>query len=335
MSRTITYAKLISCLNQRVPVYDFLNPSNDVSAIFSDEVQHELIPHLLTLTKINPYYVKTFLKKYIQTIELANNEVAEEIYELYCDQGILNAVEKPPTEMDAILYPVGGFRSDQEPKNGLVVIEETPKIISGNGTTGLRTWEAALYLANFLNSNNVDLANKRICELGTGTGLVGLALAKYYHQEVSPIKKIIFTDGDASLIDTLATTLQINGLAVDDTILTQQLLWGTTNPDQDDFMLRPPAADCLIAADVTYDSSILPLLCSTINDFFTNGTKLALIAATVRNTDTISDWEKELQIWFGGNYSIIEKTENPALIDSICWFKSNTPEIRIYKITPA
>lgn len=335
MSRIITYPKLVSCLNQRIPVFDFMNLPNDISGILSDEIQYKLLPHLLALIDVNPYYIKSFLKKYINTIESTNNEVIEDIYELYCNESILNAVEMGPTEIDTILYPVGGFKIENVSNNGLVVIKETPKLISGKGTTGLRTWEAALFLANYLNSNPVDFSNKSICELGTGTGLVGLALAKYYHKEINPLSEIIFTDGDASLIENLSKTFQLNGLIVDSTIKTQQLLWGTTNPSDPEFILTPPSTDYVVAADVTYDSSILPLLCSTINDFFNNGTKLALIAATVRNEETLNDWHDELQKRFEGNFRVIEKCDQPALIDSNCWFKYTTPEIRIYQITPA
>ena len=127
------------------------------------------------------------MKKYINTIESTNNEVIEDIYELYCNESILNAVEMGPTEIDTILYPVGGFKMENVSNNGLVVIKETPKLISGKGMTGLKDMgKAALFLANYLNSNPVDFSNKSICELGTGTGLVGLALAKYYHKEINP-----------------------------------------------------------------------------------------------------------------------------------------------------
>ncbi|CUM48740.1 uncharacterized protein AC631_00337 [Debaryomyces fabryi] len=334
MSRTITYSKLVSCLNQRVPIFDFMNPPNDISGILDDEIQYRLLPQLIALIAINPYYIKFFLKKYIHTLESSNNEVVEDIYELYCSEAILNAVEMSPNEADTILYPIGGFKNEIVPNNGLVVIKETPKVISGNGTTGLRTWEAALYLANYLNSNPIEFKNKSICELGTGTGLVGIALAKYYHNEIYPIREIIFTDGDASLIENLSKTFQLNGLVIDSRIKTQQLLWGTTNPNNSDFIQAPPSADYVVAADVTYDSSILPQLSSTINDFFNNGTKMAIIAATVRNEETLEDWEEELQKWFAGNFRVIEKCDQPALIESNCWFKYTTPEIRIYEITP-
>lgn len=309
-----------------------MNPPNDISRILDDATQYKLLPQLLALIDINPYYVKFFLKKYIHTLESTNNEVIEDIYELYCSEAILNAVEMSPNEVDTILYPIGGFWAENVSNNGLVVIKETPKVISGNGTTGLRTWEAALYLANYLNSNPIEFKNKSICELGTGTGLVGLALAKYYHNEINPIREIIFTDGDASLIENLSKAFQINDLVINSTIKTQQLLWGTTNPNNSEFIQTPPSVDYIVAADVTYDSSILPQLCSTINDFFNIGTKSAFIAATVRNEGTLDDWEEELQKWFTGNFRVIEKCDQPALIESNCWFKYTTPEIRIYEI---
>lgn len=335
MTRTLTYHKLISCLNQRISVFDFMGTSTELSLILDDETQRKLIPQLVSLQKLNAYYTKSFIKKYIQLIESKNEEVIEELYELYCKEEILNAVEMGPTDPDTALYSIGGFSTEQDSSNSLVLVQETPKLISGKGTTGLRTWEAALYFANYLNSNPINFHDQSICELGTGTGLVGLALAKNYHRDILPLKEITFTDGDAYVIENLSTTFQLNSLTSNiPTIRTQQLLWGTTSPSHPDFVLDPPFADYLIAADVTYDSSVLPLLCSTINDFFRNGTKMALIAATVRNENTLADWEQELHAWFGSNYKVSNKCDLPELISSNCWFKNGTPEIRIYQIIP-
>lgn len=319
----LTYPIVRACLNQRIPVTDFLD--HDVSAILDDHTQQLLHKQLVEISQSNPFYVKSFLSRYIRILE-AQGDVTEGLYELVCDPTILSAQELSPTTTDVLHYAVGESAS--------VTIQETPKVISGQGTTGLRTWEAALYLLHMLNTPGAlpslpDLAGQRIVELGTGTGLVSLALLKCrdFHQ----FSEIVLTDGDSALIEKLQSAFLLNDIS-DPTVKTQQLLWGTTNPESPDFIQEAPTADIVVAADVTYDKLIVPQLCDTLGDFFAGGTRMALVAATARNLDTLAVWEEEISARF--SWSMEGVAEDPHLLELGCWFKKGTPEIRIYKITP-
>lgn len=332
-----TSNRLISLANQRVPAKEIFNRNVDLDLIADLEVQSLFLKHLMKISNINPFYVKTILRSFINLLESKDLEVIEDAYEMACSNNILNAKEMMPTDADILEYCIGGF-SDTTTGSSSVRIKETPKIISGSNTTGLRTWDAALYLANYLNSNQVDLSGCSILELGTGTGLVGLSLVKYYHKKIGKLKEIIFTDGAAELIDNLTETLVINNITPGSTDLPEikayQLYWGTTNISSEDFVREPsPGIDYLIGADITYDSSVVSILCSTIFDFFQKGTKGAIIAATIRNEQTIDSWEKELDSWFGDKWQ--KQTITRESIESIpnCWFSPATPKIRIYNIT--
>ncbi|CAH2350750.1 protein-lysine N-methyltransferase Efm3p [[Candida] railenensis] len=326
--------RLLSCLHQRVPIHEFLVPSNvdnDQSGeLYSISSQEKILQLIQSIVTHNSYYAKLFLKKYIDIIERQGIEILEELYELYCDETILNAKELGPTESDTLCYTIANHVE--------VYIKEYPKLISGKGTTGLRTWEAALYMAHFLYEKNefaVDGATS-ILELGTGTGLLSLSLA---NNPNFTFRKLILTDGDSQLIDNLNDTFELNKIEKSNSkISCQQLLWGTTGPStSEDFIQPVPSSiDYIIAADVTYDSRILSLLCSTINDFFVSGTKAALIAATVRNEETLKDWEIELTNWFGAsNWCIKDKCEEPEKLNTSTWFRKGTAEIRIYEIMNA
>lgn len=319
----LTYPIVRACLNQRIPITDFLH--YDVSAILDEHTQQQLHNDLLQISKTNPFYVKSFLTRYIRILE-AQGEVAEELYELVCDPNILGAQELSPTTTDVLHYVVG--------ETATVSIQETPKVISGQGTTGLRTWEAALYLLNLLNTPGAlpsvqDIKGLRIVELGTGTGLVSLALLKC--RDLHQFSEIVLTDGDSALIEKLQATFDLNDIH-DSTVKSQQLLWGTTNPKSPDFIQEAPTADIVVAADVTYDKLIVPQLCDTLADFFAGGTRFALVAATARNLETLAVWETEISFRF--SWSIESVAEDPHLLGWGCWFKQGTPEICIYKITP-
>lgn len=335
--KEVSLAVLRACINQRVRIGDFLDPQCVcvVPDVLSYEVQIALLPLLESTARENPYYTKLFLKKYILLIEEdPQSEVSDEVYDLYCTRAILGSREKGPTEADTLVYWTGGFGEyAEENEASYVQMTETPKIISGNGTTGLRTWQAALYLANYLNSGDCDvsLAGKTVCELGAGTGLVSLALLKA-HPEIG---HVYVTDGDAMLVEKVLGSLKLNAITEGTRVTASQLLWGTTDPeDHETFERMCPDADVVVAADVTYDSRIVPQLASTISDFFKKGAQLVLICATVRNPETIAAWEAELGRTFAGRWSVLDGCLEPGLLDERCWFSAGTPPINIYRIAP-
>lgn len=344
--RRLSVSAVLACLQQRVPANDFL--CYDISSLLDEDSQRQIHQLLVEIAKTNPFYVKVFLSRYIRLLE-SQTDVAEELYELVCDSSILGATEPSATATDVLRYGVGS--------KATVAIRENPKVISCHGTTGLRTWEAALYLLNMLNTPGalgpLDLKGRRIVELGAGTGLVSLALLQ--QKDVHQFSHIIVTDGDTALVENLQPTFALNGVQLhrgdkDDgaegqademqsgnlcgsepCAFAQQLLWGTTNRQSSSFIQEAPQADIVVAADVTYDKLIVPQLCDTIGDFLVGGTTAVFVAATVRNLETLEVWEKELDRRFVWRTQCV--ASDPHLLEMDCWFKKGTPEIRIYHIS--
>ena len=325
-------------LRQRVPVSAYINLVSP-DTICDPHSQATMLLELNQIAITNPYYVKLFLKQYIAKLEKYNAEVEEGIYELYCNPDILYAHELPPTEPDIIAYKISELLS--------LKVKEHNKLISGMGTTGLRTWEAAVFMASKLANcakYQAELHSKTICELGAGTGLVSLAIMK--SQEHLRAQRLIVTDGEALLPDKLNDSFTLNGIdryqeakhdidSKDLQISCQQLLWGTTNEKRGpDSYTRPVPenVDLLLGADITYDSRLHQPLCSTISDFFATGTKFALIAATIRKEETAEHWESEMEHWFPGNWAAEEVCHKPEMLQEYAWYRPGTPEIRIYRI---
>ncbi|KAI5953885.1 hypothetical protein CANMA_004724 [Candida margitis] len=320
--------KLRACIEQRVPVKHIHIPDE----LTDYTSQLELVEFLKPQVVNNPLYFKSFLSQYIQRIEVLSQETSDEIYDLFVDEQILNAKELPPDVSDVIKYHVNGFNNIGSSADDMIVMKEMPRLISGNNTTGLRTWEAALFLANMLNDEKArstflscDLANKTVVELGCGTGLLGLSLAKHCHKR-SPLHKIIMTDGSTAVFDNLQESLERNNLSESNVLQFQQLIWGeplTINGN----------VDLIIAADITYDVGVFETLCNTINDFFTlKNLQFAIIAATVRNAETINSWENELDKWFPNRWETAVVESRPGSISANCYFDVNTPGIRVYII---
>ncbi|CAK9440449.1 uncharacterized protein LODBEIA_P45490 [Lodderomyces beijingensis] len=172
----------------------------------------------------NPHYFKSVLSRYIEQIESCSEETSDEVYELLVDPVVLNSRELAPDVAEVVKYHVGGFsRAD----DCVMKVEETPRLISGVNTTGLRTWEAALFLANFINNRDDDgemralFKDKVVLELGCGTGLLGLSLAKY-----GLVRRMIMTDGSTAVFEHNRKLVELNGLDTSAAVSWQQLVWG-------------------------------------------------------------------------------------------------------------
>ncbi|KAJ9667086.1 hypothetical protein H2201_002921 [Coniosporium apollinis] len=169
--------------------------------------------------------------------------------------------------------------------NASVTLLEYRSVISSSGTTGLRTWEAALHLGSFLASNPESVAGKNVLELGAGTGLLSILCA-----EGLGVKRAMATDGDEGVVDALKSNIFLNGLEGSRKIESSVLRWGRTirtTAFEEDFDDDP--YDIVLGADITYDKTVVPWLASTLRELFDLRPSLeAFISATIRNEDTFN-----------------------------------------------
>ena len=104
-----------------------------------------------------------------------------------------------------------------------LTLMESRELISGSGTTGLRTWEAALHLGSYLlSSAGRELVfGKRVLELGAGTGFLSLLCAKHLGAN-----RILATDGDQGVINQLEANIFLNDSNVSQVMEAGLLAWG-------------------------------------------------------------------------------------------------------------
>lgn len=317
--RELTVQLFQTCVGQRVPAFDFLGECPP-PALFTEEAQADICRVLTRAAQHNAFYAKSVLSRYLQYAE-SLGLVAEEVYELYCDPKILSSTELLPHDHDVLEYTVDSAGST-------VRIAETPRVISGSGTTGFRTWEAALHLVQYLTGLGPGFwAGKSVVELGTGTGLVGLGL--YTTADALGVASVTLTDGSAEVVGRLPASLALCGIPNDQSgsLLYRELQWGDTS------ILDGTKADVVVAADVTYDALVVPDLAATIVGFFEAGAHVAFVAATIRNEDTIAAWEAQLEKLF--RWEVCNRLLRPSEACESGWFQRGTPEIRVYKIEKA
>lgn len=104
-----------------------------------------------------------------------------------------------------------------------VCMLEAPSLLASSGTTGFRTWAAALHLGAFLVSpvGSELVRGRSILELGAGTGFVSVLCAKFLQA-----KNVLATDGSLAVIADLQSNVALNSLESTQKVEVKQLVWG-------------------------------------------------------------------------------------------------------------
>ncbi|THZ16938.1 hypothetical protein D6C91_06128 [Aureobasidium pullulans] len=215
---------------------------------------------------------------------------------------------------------------DKEPELKLL---ENRAVISGAGTTGLRTWEAALHLSSYLISTPELIASikgKRVIELGAGTGLLSILCASHLGAS-----QVVATDGDEGVVQALHENAAFND--VKDAMDIGVLWWGRALKGSWMFEKDPSfSCDLVLGADVTYDKAVIPALVSTMRDMFEVWPHVQIIiSATIRNSDTFAAFEyacahNEFNV-HEVDYPLIPMEQQTSL------FHSTAVPIKIFSIT--
>ncbi|OMP85796.1 hypothetical protein BK809_0002007 [Diplodia seriata] len=162
------------------------------------------------------------LKRLVSTIEKAiDNPEEDELSDDLMSSVSLLLGSNLPSEFESAQkksYVTYSFGNDRA-----VTLLESRAVISSSGTTGLRTWEAALHLGAYLASEGGRqwVRGKRVLELGAGTGLLSILCTKHLQAT-----KATATDGDEGVVDSIKTNLFLNGLDAPGGMDSIVLRWG-------------------------------------------------------------------------------------------------------------
>ncbi|KAI1211487.1 putative methyltransferase-domain-containing protein [Annulohypoxylon truncatum] len=177
---------------------------------------------------------------------------------------------------------IGSHHSFPSPQ---ITLLESRNLISASGTTGLRTWEAALHLGQFLTTNPSIIRDKTVLELGAGTGYLSILCAKF----MAPTM-VIASDGSDDVVANLPENFFLNGLQESGVVRAMDVKWGhALVGTEDEHWNGGIPIDVVLAADVTYDKSIIPALIGTLEELVGMFPQIAIyIAATERNRETFN-----------------------------------------------
>ncbi|KAK6344993.1 hypothetical protein TWF718_006938 [Orbilia javanica] len=335
-------ARLKRLYLQSVPAgsiaFDGLVPVGQVDWGFQDHLYNTILSKDATAYQPADSYTRRFLKFLIACLErnlAEDEELHDSILTLYS-----NLMSKPDSPSEATkptfityLVPSGehpsqgnaGEKRDRgsQGEDKQVVISERKSVLSANGHTGSRTWEAALALGEFFLYTPLPVSKPipqcRILELGAGTAFTSILLSKL------GAKYVLATDGDEGVCDTIWKNINLNGHQ--NNISASQLLWGAF---QEDSSIYTESWDLIVGGDITYDTRDLSDLVFTLQRLIManrgRGAK-AIISATVRNESTLREFDRGLSA-AGLNFKVQKVDESDR---RIWYYESNTP-IQIYII---
>jgi hypothetical protein len=109
-------------------------------------------------------------------------------------------------QLSLVKYTAPTYSAGTCPERTVTTSESRGLILSA-GTTGNRTWEAALHLGSFLTSEAGEalVRGKRVIELGAGTGFLSLVCARHLG-----VHSVVVTDREPALIDNIRGCVKHN-----------------------------------------------------------------------------------------------------------------------------
>lgn len=147
---------------------------------------------------IRTSYAIKFIRHIIDALEAQYLDVHDDFYTILCEY------QTKTNENDSNGFSYKHYTICLRDRNEIVSLKENHNKIS-QGTTGLNVWEAALVLCEWSIHNEHVIAGKHIVELGAGTGLSGLVIAKC----CQPLS-VTFTDGNDKVLEYLNENIENN-----------------------------------------------------------------------------------------------------------------------------
>ncbi|GLD72419.1 protein-lysine N-methyltransferase EEF2KMT isoform X1 [Lates japonicus] len=249
--------------------------NNRSSEFISDILKQTCLHPLCRKFPPSVRYRRLFLTELIRRQEAAGCDPLDELYDALAE--VVGAEDT--TEC---------YKSYLLPGGDAVSLLENVALIS-EGTTGLVTWEAALYLAEWALDHQQAFTGRTVLELGSGVGLTGITICR----SCSP-NRFVFSDCHPSVLQKLRANVQLNGLTEQETptVSVEELDWTAATEEQ----LRQIGADTVIAADVVYDPDVVGHLVKLLSQILKRSSSPEVfICSTIRNPETYSGFKQQLE----------------------------------------
>ncbi|KAM0353021.1 hypothetical protein ACHAPU_001907 [Fusarium lateritium] len=222
----------------------------------------------------------------------------------------------------------GASPSSESSHTPQITLLESQSLLSGSGTTGLRTWEAAVPLGSYLCRNRHIVKDKRVLELGVGTGYISILCAKFLGAQ-----HVVASDGSEDVINNLPDNLFLNDLQDSKLVTPMEVKWGHAlmGTEEEKWNGGRPI-DVVLGADITYDKSVVPALIGTLVDVFDLHPRVEVfISAAERNEKTFQAFLGQCRV--NGLTVEVLQSAIPKRRDQQGPFYDDTVAIHICKIS--
>ncbi|XP_038563866.1 protein-lysine N-methyltransferase EEF2KMT isoform X1 [Micropterus salmoides] len=252
--------------------------SNKSSDLISDILKQTCLHPLCRKFPPSVRFRRLFLSELIRRLEAVDGDPLDELYDALAE--VVGAEETAECYKSYIL-----------PSGDAVSLLENVALIS-EGTTGLVTWEAALYLAEWALDHRQAFAGRTVLELGSGVGLTGITICR----SCSP-RRFVFSDCHFSVLQKLRNNVQLHGLTeqTSPAVSVEEMDWTAATEEQ----LKQIGADAVIAADVVYDPDVVGSLVSLLSKILrcpSSGVPPEVfICSTIRNQETYGGFKQQLE----------------------------------------
>lgn len=167
-----------------------------VLAVLPWDEQSALLDATVRLPALEKYpirsgYIIRFIRHIIDALEAQCTDAHDDLYGVLCEH------QAKQTENEANGFSFKHYSIHLRDRRETIRLKENHNKIS-QGTTGLNVWEAALALCEWSIFNESVIAGKHVVELGAGTGLSGLVIAKC----CQPLS-VTLTDGNDKVLEYL------------------------------------------------------------------------------------------------------------------------------------
>ncbi|KIO26496.1 hypothetical protein M407DRAFT_24217 [Tulasnella calospora MUT 4182] len=241
-----------------------------------------------------------FLKAVISRLESTNEEVDDNIYGRYLEllaakpSAVLSSGPPEPSYVTHFYKTANA----QGPPKTITLLESRTTIEAG--TTGLRTWQAAFVFANWLLQHPGVVKAKKVLELGSGTGFLGILAAQLQ-------AAMVLTDCNAEVLERCKFNVFLD-CTNHPSITIRTLDWNdclsnSLERDAAFAYLHELAADVIIGTDLVFDPSIIPALVATLRlaldasaSSVSRPQTEALIALAIRRESTFAEFKAACNI---------------------------------------
>lgn len=249
-------------------------------------VLEELLEHQLAQLYPPPFAIRRrFLRELLSTLDSgAVPEIDDDLYAA-CLTGI--AAKTLASGEDQMF---DGHRLLEMTPQGDYMVLRVATSIGGGLETGARLWSAGCAMLGLASAGALDkLVWGHVLELGSGTGLLGLGMAR----RGEPVTRATLTDGQVSVLANLRYNAEATQALAADSKSDQPLVPIDVQPldwcNPSSFVARSPP-NVIVGSDVAYDIADLPALASLLSQLLQpNGSAARAVLGITKRSDETYD----------------------------------------------